>query len=562
MKRNAVDQTPDPTDDLISLTLCNLAETGVPEAVYFFRCWMDGVEPHLSLLPDRFTDPEDFMVAYQAANLLRKFPFGGSSNAASRKARALESFMGSEATCRSTSTRLEADLFLGHNLGRPERELIARARDFCHRVLGDFSWDAALSHCDFGPGASVGVKRRDGHSIKKIGHKRPTVTGTCLPLLLAYRQWDPNSGLSSLDNIEIVSGSKWATVPKDRTTDRTICLEPLWNMFFQKGIGGLIRARLRKRGLDLDTQAYRNRAMSKRGSEMDTHATLDLSAASDTVTLRLVEYLVPESWYEAICLTRSPSVDVDGRQVLLSKVSSMGNGFTFELESLIFLALAWVCCPKNERRVGVDVMTFGDDIIVPGHAAQATSDLLVYAGFTVNMEKSYLSGPFRESCGGNFFTGHNVTPIRMRKRMNHVTHLYWFYNQIRRQYNELVTTLIVRPHLTEVAQYIEGLIPRRLRCRIPDNVGDVGLVTSWDEARPSCRRGDGGVEGFVFRTFSRTVRKPVELDGPGALWRFHWTRYCKPGSDVEYLRNCEPLTRFAFTWGFSRHWPHMAPIVA
>lgn len=135
-------------------------------------------------------------------------------------------------------------------------------------------------------------------------------------------------------------GNKVTTVPKNSKTDRVIAIEPLMNMYVQKGIGGAIRHSLRSVGINLNDQTS-NQRLAREGSLQGKLATVDLSSASDSVSLLLVEELLPPDWVAAIKLCRSPcGVLPDGSVINYQKVSSMGNGFTFELESLIF----WAAC--------------------------------------------------------------------------------------------------------------------------------------------------------------------------------------------------------------------------
>lgn len=89
------------------------------------------------------------------------------------------------------------------------------------------------------------------------------------------------------------------------------------------------------------------------------------------------------------------------------KFSSMGNGCTFALETLIFASLLHAVGSK----IG---LVYGDDITIETELAPALFRLLKFLGFVPNEEKSYTSGPFRESCGKDFFEGHDVTPFYLR----------------------------------------------------------------------------------------------------------------------------------------------------
>lgn len=355
-------------------------------------------------LSDDFDSPR-FADVYAGRNLLRKY--GRLPTGINLQQVAYSTFTKGEEWCKETNMRL--------NRSNEPAEFVRKldvARRFIARSLGPFSWDHALPHCDFGPGASVSCPRARSHAIHKIGILKPTVTGLCVPLLNAYRSYDRHYGSLGVD-FEVVAGARGTTVPKDAKTDRFISIEPLWNMFFQKGIGGLIRRRLKRRGVNLDTSWILNQELALRGSIYGDVATIDLHAASDSVSTALVERLLPDDWLYAMNLVRSPFTDVDGERILLRKFSTMGNGFTFELESLIFLALAVASWPSGT--VGLDTITFGDDIVVPTAGYEPLVELLQYCGFQCNAGKSFSSGKFRESCGKHYFDGRDVTPVYLKK---------------------------------------------------------------------------------------------------------------------------------------------------
>lgn len=67
----------------------------------------------------------------------------------------------------------------------------------------------------------------------------------------------------------------------------------------------------------------------------------------------------------------------------------------------------------TERIVGTGGF-FGDDIVVVAQAYQPLCRLLELLGFEVNTEKSFDDGPFRESCGSDWFSGHFVRGIYIK----------------------------------------------------------------------------------------------------------------------------------------------------
>ena len=157
-------------------------------------------------------------------------------------------------------------------------------------------------------------------------------------------------------------GNNVTTVPKTWKTERVIAIEPCWNSFFQKGVGKLIRRRLRKVGILLRDSQERHGYLARMGSVHKVFATLDLKSASDTICIGLVEALLPEDWLRVLTDLRSPYMGEGEARYRYQRWSSMGNGYTFELETLIFYALT-VAIVGAESGRGVSV--YGDDIIAP-----------------------------------------------------------------------------------------------------------------------------------------------------------------------------------------------------
>jgi len=60
------------------------------------------------------------------------------------------------------------------------------------------------------------------------------------------------------------------------------------------------------------------------------------------------------------------------------------------------------------------VRVFGDDIIVPRDYVLSVVDELSAFGHKVNVDKSFWTGRFRESCGKEYFDGHDVSIVRVR----------------------------------------------------------------------------------------------------------------------------------------------------
>ena len=188
-------------------------------------------------------------------------------------------------------------------------------------------------------------------------------------------------------------GSRFSTVPKNNQKRRPINVECFGNTLTQSVIGEGIREMLLKEyDIDLDTLSDLHRS---KVSCPERWATIDLSNASDSVSVSLCRFLFPNWFMSMLEDTRSPFVlGPDGNYYPTKKISSMGNGFTFELMTLILTVL----CKEFDSEATV----FGDDITIHPDCALGLMTHLTGVGFEVNSEKSFWTGPFRESCGANY----------------------------------------------------------------------------------------------------------------------------------------------------------------
>lgn len=285
-----------------------------------------------------------------------------------------------------------------------------------------------LSGIDVGPGASVGARGQSFYN--KIADSPMTATSESLYRL--YKGYSDRFPLcaetekirsSRFGGVKVVAGNRLSFVPKSTTISRTICTEPLLNMMFQKGIGARLEAELaRQVGIDLAVQPDKNRALARLGSETGRFGTIDLSSASDTIATCLVKELFPVSVYRWLMESRSPSVTLPNGEVRpLHMVSSMGNAFTFPLQTIIFSsvvigvyrALDIECAFPRGKSLG-NFAVFGDDIIVRREAYDLVVRILQRCGFEVNLDKSYNEGAFRESCGSDFWNGSDVRGVYLQ----------------------------------------------------------------------------------------------------------------------------------------------------
>ena len=401
---------------------------------------------------------------------------------------------------------------------------ISLARRKIKYVLGKVpSLDRLRFH--FGPGASTTVKRASACYENKL--MTPLVCSedmlpvidqvlTQVPLWSRFHSEAPYSEIATGDEVNkvgiVVDTAKLIFVEKNAKTHRPICIEPLLNGFMQLGIGGYLKERLRVRAKqDLGDQE-RNRSLAHTASINGKYATIDLSSASDTLAFSVVFDLLPEDWVDLLNSFRTGHMEYGGREYELEKFSSMGNGYTFELESLIFWALSSACAELSGEDHLVSV--YGDDIIIPVEAVDLLMATLTWCGFNLNREKSFWTGSFRESCGADWIDGEPVRPIFKKDRLSPqwlaVFHNWCFGRGLGNK-------------LTSIAK---SFIPKDLQLFGPPGYGDGHLLGPWKVVKPRVERRKGW-EGGRFSTF-REVPKSVETDPEVAALTGIYDLYANP----------------------------------
>jgi hypothetical protein len=235
--------------------------------------------------------------------------------------------------------------------------------------------------------------------------------------------------------IKIVDGNRITFVPKDAQKERTIAIEPTLNLYLQLGVDGFIRKRLKRFGVNLDDQT-KNQELARLGSlpnQVDRFVTIDLSAASDSVSKKICELLLPKQWVTYLMDLRSPSGLLGDQLIEYEKISSMGNGYTFALESAIFAALIYaVTKAAGDTFDRAKFAVFGDDLIVAQKYYYRLVEALRLSGFKVNLDKTFFYGDVRESCGTDWFQGHSLRPVFLDEIPNDVMGLWCDYNRIKR----------------------------------------------------------------------------------------------------------------------------------
>lgn len=511
----------------------------------------------------RRTSPGVFMDDLLLSSLLSKADF--LDLGIDREAAAMASFQEAERECREVSTRgFENGLIVNTSVHYADFLYVMRRK--ISQVLGDFDLNEFVASVGFGPGANVGIPRRSSRSDQKVGAIMPTTTVGCEHLSRTVLQWFDLWGAlleSNGGHLTAVSGNRVVTVPKNAKTNRTIAIEPLLNSFCQKGIGSMLRRRLHRWGVNLNDQSC-NQFLAGLGSLAGGLATVDLSRASDSVSLALVELLFPEDWVEMFHMTRSPrGVLPDGTLITYSKVSSMGCGFTFELESMLFYAILLTI---REFWGGKDdiISVYGDDIICPPQYIDVLQAVLGHLGFQFNGAKSYWGSDlrYRESCGKHYFDGVDVSPFYIREDVRGVSRRVWLANQLSRWAARRSGCWGRDARVKPAYDLVVSTLPQSVRgCIIPDGYGDGALIGDFDEARPTPHRSGRGWDGWVCWHYEEVLKK-YRLGGPAYLVSQlieMSTEHTHDQSTWRHKQRINRSSRFVKRKLFVRQWQNMGP---
>ncbi|DAD49859.1 RNA-directed RNA polymerase [ssRNA phage AVE017] len=371
-------------------------------------------------------------LAYLGKVLLSKHPSIGQGNdEETRASLAIAKLLASDERCKIINETgfLQSDIVSPWMLNG----ILLTAQSLIGNLLSGFT-HSLFEHCNYSNGASQGFKLQDAAPYKKFAG-RATVTAPVQQLARQIIKSDPAWMRLMQDTygddsswFRLVYGNGLFTVPKNNEIDRAACKEPDVNMYLQKGAGAFIRRRLRTVGIDLNDQSL-NQELARLGSIDGSLATLDMSSASDSISTYLVLQLLPQDMFDYLDLIRSKFSLVDGKIRRWNLFSTMGNGFTFELESLIFWALSKAVVTHLGLTGNIGI--YGDDIIVPVDAAPLLLEVLRVVGFIPNKDKSFYSGYFRESCGAFYYKGVDVKPFYIKRPIDDLPSLMLILNRIR-----------------------------------------------------------------------------------------------------------------------------------
>lgn len=398
---------------------------------------------------DWFTDPRNytgprydywnaysFKVMYQLEHMFKRVLLSSDPNFDELKDKSLRGFVESQKT------------FGLPKMGKRQRILAARVRDLVSGILGEFDVNRFFELCSFGKRAAAKLPYRESYLDTRCDRLNGSQSQIeWFKVALCRDKILHKACRLGLKQAKITDSLELKAVPKSHKAARIIAPDTTIGGFLSRGLGSLIRERLETNThIALSTQQDRHKTLALRASADGYLATIDMSKASDSFVWEHVEAFVPESWHDILKTVRTDTAIVSGEQFELKSYMLMGSGHTFPLQTLLFYSIVKAVLELMGSSSKCDV--YGDDIIFPAQYAYYVIVSLDNLGFTVNVDKSFIDGPFRESCGGDYHTGVDVRPFmpeHVCSSMNkheYTENLHKWYNGLLRRwtYEEIPNT--------------------------------------------------------------------------------------------------------------------------
>lgn len=499
--------------------------------------------------PDREIRLQDVRDNLAASSLLRKYK-GLATNIDTRQA-AITSFKNGEVACAETNARFRNPiidpLFKGVNVWL-HNAFIRKISS----ILGNYQKEDFFDNGSWGPGSSISVTGNDTGAVRKFRCERQTTTKLYMlvkdELVNQYPAWFPRQDV--VDSMVQCEWSELLTVHKNAMTDRTIFKESGITTWFQKSIGTSIRRRLCRHGYDLNSTS-RGQEIARHGSITGQSATVDFENASNTIArLMIRESVTDHVWYTLLDSCRTPSYSLDKGKTVnrFEMFSSMGNGYTFELESLIFVAAA----EAVHDYLGLDygfISVHGDDITIDSKAYDLYQHFCNFLGFKVNNRKSFSTGYFRESCGSYFYAGLDVKPYFLKEKSNDAKSIFRLANGINSLAHRHRNCDGRDIRYLSLHRFLENQLPLDLRLKGAAIQGDVVIHVDFDECAPTVAK--WGHEGYLVPSL---LDMPVDLvtTSPAVLLARLWY----PSKDMSYgnKTNLRVVTKRAVKAIFVYQW--------
>jgi hypothetical protein len=397
------------------------------------------------------------------------------------------------------------------------RAIIFGAKGYANQILGDFSNLEICERASFGKKSSVGIPMRKACEGER--YEAP-ITGSS-----AHIEWfDKYYGTWNRPALEYAkSRAALLKEPLYRLVDtlEAVLVDKTWKSLrmimpnttigtlYSSGLGRTIEDRLRNFGYDIKHLQPVHGELAKFGSLTGSLVTADQSMASDNITVQLIDEILPFRWASALKFGRIEGLSLYGNRLASPTFATMGIGFTFPLQTLVFLCLLLAIrdhCKLDEQTV---ISVFGDDLVYDVRMHSSVLEYFPLLGLVINVDKTFADGSFRESCGYDYYRGVDVRPFHLGRatgqtagRRRAEAYLYTALNGLLRRWNvyEIPSTL---DYLVGEIRRIRGDDPLVVPDDYPDTSGVkaspwiahlLGLTVRW-------KRGRDGILTFRYLAF-------------------------------------------------------------
>mgnify|MGYP001066119420 CR=1 FL=1 len=417
--------------------------------------------------------PLDFKREWQLQNLLKRYRFKDDKYTDDElKRMTFEKFIKLQET-RSESVHRSAVV----------HAVLQKARLLIREILSDYDPEEHVLMCRHGKRAAKGVPASNAYLHEKMAHLSGTPEH--IAWFMDVSQDDPHL-LRALDDcqaqVDVCYDLQYTTVPKSWKIFRGIVPNTVLGAYYSYGLGRVIQERLRINArLDIRKLQQKHRKLCRSMSKTLKLVTADLSSASDSFTLALVNALLPRKWFLAVKYGLTRHILHDDKRFYCSSFMLMGIGFTFPLQTLLFYAI--IRAVQNLCGSSGLVSVYGDDLIYPTDIHKHVSYVLSALGFQLNMDKTFVDLPFRESCGADFFKGVDVRPFQPEGQhevmvgLHYEAWLYKIYNGLTARWPGQVLTRTKRFIILEILRCTTDL--KLAANDAPDYSGLKGLEYKW-----------------------------------------------------------------------------------
>lgn len=362
---------------------------------------------------------------------------------------------------KAASDFLEAQEAFGRpkDLSRRAKLVEDRARTIVSDILGEYKLEDHLNLCKWGKKAAKGLPLSKSYLDNRVN----VLTATRFQASwFRYAVLKDNilRDCVDLSKIQLVDHVDYSLVPKSYKAMRGIAPDTVVGGFLSSGLGLYLREKLEANThINLSRAQEVHKDLARASSISGKNSTIDMSKASDSFVWDHVKNVVPRDWHRALLAVRTSALKIEGVVTPLNSFMLMGSGHTFPLQTILFYAYARAVVDLFQIKGSVHV--FGDDVILPTRCATAFMAVLTELGFSINSEKSFWTGSFRESCGGDYYNGVDVRPAMPqgsysnRGKRSHIAFVFKVVNSLLKKWDAESLPLT----MAYLHTYLSGLMP-------------------------------------------------------------------------------------------------------